>query len=115
MKNINSETKERFIKLETRLKGIIDNLIEHTTVEELDLKSISFLKIITTENTILPFKFFSLFELSRLNISGNRIMEITNNLKGLILCIYLICKILIKGIMIEAISTSKIKNPNTKK
>lgn len=114
-KGVNSDTKEKYIKLETRLKGIIDNLIENTDESHLDLKAISFLKLITTSNSVIPFKFFTFFEIARLNLSKETVIDLNNNQMALILCIYLICKILIKVILVDLKFSPNIKNITVKK
>ena len=61
------ELKERYIKLEIRINGIIKSISENISEEKMSTLVLSFLNTITTNNSLIPFQFFSLFELSRIN------------------------------------------------
>lgn len=101
-KKDNIELKDRYIKLEMRLKSFVDTLISNTTRELMDPKIVNFLNLITTSNSCIPFKFFSLFELSRLEITDSvLITNIKEKQLSMIVCFYVIIRILVKHILLE--------------
>ena len=55
MKKIDSDTKDNYIKLEIRLKNFMDSLIENTTAEKINPKIRSFLKLLITNHSLIPF------------------------------------------------------------
>ena len=97
-----SELKNQYIKLEVRLKSFFEVLMENTTVQKFPKEAVYFFKLILTSGNYIPFNFFTSFELSRLEIKDNILIS---NLKekhfAMILCIYILCKIVIKYIFIE--------------
>ena len=109
------EFKDKYIKLETRLLSFIDSLIENFTEEKLGGLA-SYLRFLISDNVYLPHKFLSLFELSRIDIYKGQISDYNNNQKKMILCFYIICKILIKSILLDQdVTKNKILNLNVKK
>lgn len=114
-KTLNSEVRERYVKLEIRLKQILDNLIENTNEKMITTQMSSFLKLISSSNNCIPFKFFSLFELTRIKTEDVIIGTLNNNQTAMIFCVYLIIKILVKTILVDLKFSSSIKSQNIKK
>jgi hypothetical protein len=110
-----AEAKDAYIKLETRLRGIFDSLSTNTTEQNLDKRTITFLKLIYTPNHFIPYKFYSLFELSRIRTSSGCIYDLKEQQKSMIICIYIIQKILVKHILIDLKFSPSIKDPTVKK
>jgi hypothetical protein len=114
-KNVNSEIKESYIKLETRLKGFMDNLILNTNKNTIGVSIISFLKLITTNYSCIPFRIFTMFEITRLGININTLSTFNNNQMAMVLCFYILIKILVKRILIENNGSTNIKSTGIKK
>jgi hypothetical protein len=62
--------------------------------------------MIITPNLGIPFKFYTKFELTRLNINDITITKINDNHKIMILSVYILAKILIKGVIIDTEMTN---------
>jgi len=64
---------ETFNKLRTRLDHFMDALIENTNKERMSMNILSYLKFLISNESYIPHKFFSYFELVRLNIKYGQI------------------------------------------
>jgi hypothetical protein len=109
------EAKDVYVKLETRLKGIFENLSLSTNPQILDKRTITFLKLIYTPNHFIPYKFYSLFELSRVRTSSGCIYDLKEQQKSMVISFYIVLKILVKYILIDMSFSPSIKEPNIKK
>lgn len=103
---------DRFIKLQIRLNSFIDQLIDNLDIKILELDTILFLKVIITSGSFIPFNFFSLFELARLETTDKEIVNINENQKMMILSCYILIKIFLKYLLEES---SQINNTNIRK
>lgn len=107
---VSGETKEKFIKLEIRLKGIVDQMIENTKENSFNLDIINFLKILTADESYTPLKYFYSFELARLEIQSGSICNL-NFMQGKMLVIFLFFfKIFLKIVITEQYSRAKSIN-----
>jgi hypothetical protein len=61
------ELRDRYVKLEIRINGIIKSISDNITEEKMSNLILSFLNTIITNNSFIPYQFFTLFELSRIN------------------------------------------------
>jgi hypothetical protein len=109
------EAKDAYIKVETRLKGLFENLSQNTNDQTLDNKTVTFLKLIYSTNHFIPYKFYSLFELSRIRTYSGCIYDLKEQQKSMVLCIYIILKILVKYILIDLKFSPNIREVNIKK
>ena len=62
-----------YIQLETRVKGIFEALINNTNTTKLDVNSMKLLSIIISNNSYVPLKFYTLFELCRFYSENSQI------------------------------------------
>jgi len=67
------EIKEKYLKLETRLRHFMDSLIENTNNQKINMNILKYLKFLIHERVFIPHKFLSYFELCRLNIKNGQI------------------------------------------
>jgi hypothetical protein len=100
------EIKEKYIKLEVRLKSFIEDLTAATTKEKIPHKLMAYLKLIITNESYIPFRFFSLFELSRLEITKNPkpdclITGMKEKYCAMVLCFNIVLKVFVKFILLE--------------
>lgn len=72
----------------------------------------AFFRIISSCDAVLPYKFYSLFELSRLELREGKICATDDNQKRMIIIFYLLVKILLKQVLCE---TTGVKSPNVRK
>jgi hypothetical protein len=56
----------RYIKLETRVKGMLKGLIDNVNDDKISSSILTFLNILVTNYSYVPLQFFTLFEMSRL-------------------------------------------------
>jgi hypothetical protein len=118
--NINLNNKEevdqRWLKLETRLDGIMNHLTDNITENKLGTNLIAFLNLIITNNSYIPKEFFTLYEYCRINTVNSELQDLDNPKKQMILCIYILCKILCKNILLDQqYSKGAIRMSNVKK
>jgi hypothetical protein len=118
------ELKNKYIKLEVRLKEFLDEMINHTDLAIIPKESFIFLKILLSRKAYIPLQFFSLFELSRLEISnesspfpGCYIENMKEKHQAMILSFFILLKILVKHFMLDknfpksiSMTADKLKN-----
>lgn len=63
-----------YIAIETRIKGMISAIIDHTNTELMDINLLKLLSIISTNGMYVPLKFYYNFELSRMNTENSELM-----------------------------------------
>lgn len=97
----NSEAKSRFVKLMARLKGFMDNLMENTNNQQINQNLMTYLKFIVKDGNLIPCKFFTLYELIRIPSKDGYLTGIIEKHTALILCFYILIKILVKHLLIE--------------
>jgi len=113
--NTESDLKDRLVKLEIRLNGFIDHLINNTNEQKLgELKE--FFQMISTNGNAIPKAFFSNFEYHRLELDEKgRITNITEGQTKMVFSIYIICKILVHNILLLNKASSNIISNNGKR
>jgi hypothetical protein len=67
------DIKTRYLKLETRVKGMMKGLIENIEPEKISTSILTFLKMLTTNNSYIPRQFFTVFELSRIHTENSEL------------------------------------------
>ena len=72
-KDGDSKSNIAYIQLETRVKGIFEGLINNTNLNNLDINTLKLFSIIISNNSYVPFKFYSMFELSRFITENSQI------------------------------------------
>jgi hypothetical protein len=90
-----------YIRLETRLTGFMKSLYEDGVIDKLDSSLISYLSLIVTKDAFIPKSFFTLFEYSRIKTTNQELGELNHNQIRMILAIYILVKILCKGILLD--------------
>ena len=110
-----TDAKEKCTKLIEILKRLFESVIRFTTEENFDKKTIVFLKLIYTNNHFIPFKFYTLFELTRIKIIDGCIVNLKEQQKSMIYSIYILLKLLVKFIFIDLNYTPDIKSTIIKK
>ena len=91
---------------------ILVRLGTSTNDKALDGRSISFFNYLISGKTMIPFKFYSLFELSRVEITNAQIVNNSNNIKMMMIIVYIVIKLLIGEFLLQ---NSAIKTLNGKK
>ena len=97
------------------INKIFKSITLSTNTDKIDKKSITFLKSLYTSNNFIPFKFYCLFELSRLNTFSGCIVNLKEQHQSMILSIYILVKILGKNILIDMIFTPSLEDVRIKK
>jgi len=93
----------------------MESLIENTTEYRIDKQLRSYLKFLIGNQSIIPIKFFVLFELTRIKTENSELQNMTVGQQKMILAFYILVKILIKKIFIDhkysetSIKTKKIR------
>jgi len=106
---------DKFYNIEARLQKIFGKLTSYTN-NHLNVKLINFLQILTTNNSCVPSSFFTFFERTRISFSDNLTLNNLNqNQKDMIICFFVLVKILVKQIFIEYPNKESIENSNVKK
>lgn len=116
------EIKGKYTKLEIRLKILFEELNNATTKENIPSRLLNYLRILITNESYIPFKFFSFFELSRLELTkyhGNKNECLITGMKekycAMVICFYIIVKIIVKFILIDLNYVSEIEQKKIKK
>jgi len=65
------QIEERYIKLETRIQNIFEMLIENTNSEKIEGNFASFLQVLTSEGSCVPYNYYSFFEVIRLHFEDD--------------------------------------------
>lgn len=97
------------------LRRLIESMIRYTNEDTFDKKTIIFLKLIYTNNHFIPFKFYTLLELTRIKIIDGCIFNLKEQQKSMIYSVFIILKILVKFILIDLNYNPEIKSPTIKK
>jgi hypothetical protein len=63
----------RYIKLETRVKGMMKGLIENVNSTKISSSILTFLNILITNYSYIPVQFFTLYELSRIHTENGEL------------------------------------------
>ncbi len=113
--NDSLELKQKMKEVSIIINKIFKSLTLSTNTDKIDKKSVTFLKSIYTSNNFIPFKFFSLFELSRIKSYGGCLFNIKEQHKSMIISIFILLKILVKNILIDLIFTKDIVDTQLKK
>jgi hypothetical protein len=109
------DAKEKCTKLIEVLKRMMESIIRYTNEDTFDKKTITFLKLIYTNNHFIPFKFYTRFELTRIKIIDGCIFNLKEQQKSMIYSILIILKILVKFILIDLNYSSGTVNSGFKK
>jgi hypothetical protein len=109
------DAKEKCSKLIEILKRLFQSIIRYTSEENFDNKTILFLKLIYTNNHFIPFKFYTLFELTRIKIIDGCIVNLKEQQKSMIYSINILLKLLVKFIFIDLNYTPDVKSSISKK
>lgn len=102
------EEEKKFSLINSFIKSLIKSICNN--ISKLDLKERLFLQYINSNNTIIPFFHFSLFELLRLKERNGYIVELNTNIKKMIVGIHIFIRILI----IEVINNTFYSNETDK-
>lgn len=84
-------------KIKALFQGLIDNITEDNITNEMQ----EFMLFIMSDDHFVPYRFYSLFELSRLATMDGYIKNVNSNQKKMIIGIYVVAKILIYHYMME--------------
>ena len=86
----------------------------NTSEEKLDDNLLSYLSLLISEGSIIPLRFFTLFELSRIETEGSKIIKINEKQQKMIICFYIFIKILLNSTLLPKMVelTSKKKQEN---
>ena len=63
-----------YLQLETRIKGVLEALVSNSKKDIMEFNILKLLSIMITKGSYLPYKFFTLFELCRINTINSQIM-----------------------------------------
>mmetsp|Transcript_6361 Transcript_6361/g.6615 ORF Transcript_6361/g.6615 Transcript_6361/m.6615 type:complete len:654 (-) Transcript_6361:51-2012(-) len=111
--NPSPEVKDCFIRLQTRIKGVIESIGNNIFSNPLDITTMTWLRIPITNNYIVPYGWYFNFILSRIYVSHGEVLGIEVSHQLMILTSYLIVSTLVGKILIEEMRNSK--NSNVKK
>ena len=98
---VNKSLNFTILQINQKIEILFDGLNNYISEDHISNEMQDFYKFITGNNNFVPYSFYSLFELSRIHISGGFIKNIDTNQKKMIIGIYLIIKILINYYMME--------------
>ena len=57
--------------MQTRLKGFMEHLIDHTDEKNINPNLLSYLYLISTNSSYIPQKFYTLFEINRIEFKND--------------------------------------------
>ncbi len=114
-KSSTTDAKEKCSKLIEILRRMFESMIRYTNGDIFDKKTIIFLKLIYSNNHFIPFKFYTLFELSRIKIIDGCILNLKEQQKSMIYSVYIILKLLVKIILIDMNYNPELKSSVIKK
>ena len=95
------DVKEKIHMINLRLKDFFNELNAKMGTENMPMPNRMFLKKLVFQKNFIPFKFFSLFELSRFETLNGFVDNLNENQQKLILVFYTLMKIFIKYYMID--------------
>ena len=95
------DVKEKIHMINLRLKDFFGELNAKMGTENMPMPNRMFLKKLVFQKNFIPFKFFSLFELSRFETLNGFVDNLNENQQKLILVFYTLMKIFIKYYMID--------------
>ena len=98
---INKSLNFTILQINQKLQTLFDDLSNYISEDHISNEMQDFYKFITGNNNLVPYSFYSLFELCRINISDGFIKNVDSNQKKMIIGVYIIIKILIDFYMME--------------
>ena len=98
---VNKSLNFTILQINQKIEALFDDLGNYISEDNISNEMQDFYKFITGNNNFVPYSFYSLFELSRINTSKGFIKNIDTNQKKMILGIYIIIKILINYYLLE--------------
>ena len=98
---VNKSLNFTILQINQKIESLFDDLSNYISEDNISNEMQDFYKFITGNNNFVPYSFYSLFELSRINSSAGYIKNINANQKKMILGIYVILKILVNYYMME--------------
>ena len=110
MSTSHEEAQDTFIKLKTRVEGLINPLISNlnTINPNLDLTTLTWLRLSISNNRIVPFSFYYNFVLSRIRTNNGELYSIENKHIFIILSFFVFIHIIVIKILV-----SEMKNYNS--
>lgn len=96
-----NDIQDKYIKLETRLKGLMQGLIDSVDKTKMSSSIITFLNLLITNHSVIPFQFFVLYELCRIKTVDGELRDMGESQKEMILCVYILCKVLVKSVLVD--------------
>ena len=111
------EITTKYTKLESILKEVITHLSTNTTIDRIDNNIVKYLLLLTSQGSVIPLKFFTLFELCRLETKEGEFVSLNENQQKMIIGFFLFIKILLNLIFLPKLGelAGKKKNENTYK
>lgn len=101
------EVKDTFIRLQTKIKGVIESVGNSIFSHPLDLTTMTWIRIPITNNYIVPFEFYYNFILCRIPLSFGEVVHMETSHQLMILSTYLFITIFVGKIIAGEIKASK--------
>ena len=103
--NVNKENdrlvKEKISLLNEQVKSFLNDLVNIFNNHHLPEETKQYMKLIFKDNAFIPYKYFSLFELSRMSTHDGYIRRIDPDGKRMIIAFHIILKLLVKNYLTE--------------
>ena len=93
--------KEKISYLNEQVKSFLNQLVNIFNNHYLPEETKQYMKLIFKDNTFVPYKYFSLFELSRMSTNDGYIRRIDPDGKRMIVAFHIILKLLVKNYLTE--------------
>ena len=101
------EVKDTFIRLQTKIKGVIESIGNHLFSEPLDVTTMTWLRIPITSGYIVPYEFYYNFLLTRIPLSYGEITSLEKSHQLMILATYIFIHIFVGQIVITEMKATK--------
>ena len=97
------DVKQTVALCNAKIQEVLNNLIDGLTANKLGVKAKDYLIFVLkdTETHFVPFRLFSLFELSRLQTKDGYVQNISGPQKRMVISFYILLKLLIKNFFID--------------
>ena len=93
--------REKISLLNEQVKSFLNQLVETFNNHSLPEETKQYMKLLFKDNTFVPYKYFSLFELSRMSTNDGYIRRIDPDGKRMIVAFHIILKLLVKNYLTE--------------
>ena len=104
------EVKDCFVRLQTRIKGLLEPMGLNLNNNPIDITTMTWMRIPITNNYIVPYGFYYNFVLSRLNLKQGEIVSLDKRHHFLVISFFMIINILVKKILLEQMNQTKNSN-----